>query len=392
VQRTETDVLPLVGRFWAWHVMNLLAMDWLQELRERRLAAYAVSLLAVAAATILTQLIPPLHLTPEVLFFAAIVVAACLGGKGPAAVAIVLSTITVDFFLIAPKFSLLSDLADIVRLFTLAAVAFVVCYLQENYHRAAARLREANEVLEARVAQRTADLAAANASLTGEVQVRLEAEAALKESETNLRLALDTTETSLREKEILNRELNHRVKNNLQVVTSLLSLQATRIDDPRCRELFKECQQRVRAIALVHTRLCASSNLASIDLAVYFRQLVQELLRSYRVEVDETPLSIDRLIPCALIVNELVCNAFKYAFPAGQSGEVRVEVHRAGDNIQLTVADDGVGFRPLEPSRRGVGLQIVQALVDQLAGRLEWTNGRGSAATITFPQRNPTIT
>src|SRR5262249_48919891 len=155
---------------------------------------------------------------------------------------------------------------------------------------------------------------------------------------------------------------------------------------------------RVRAIALVHQRLCGAASLANIDLATYFQQLVQELFRSYfvgtgkvtpRVFVEETAMNIDRLVPCALIVNELVCNAFKYAFPNGASGEVLVELHRLRDHINLKVADDGVGFSPHSTSTNsGAGLQIVQALVEQLSGQIQWSNGRGAAATITFPAMN----
>ncbi len=149
---------------------------------------------------------------------------------------------------------------------------------------------------------------------------------------------------------------------------------------------------------MVHQRLCGAANLANIDLATYFEQLVQELFRSYfvgtgtvtpHVFVEETALNIDRLVPCALIVNELVCNAFKYAFPDGASGEVDVELRRVQNQINLKVADDGIGFSPETGSQAsGAGLQIVQALVDQLAGQLQWSNGCGAAATITFPAMN----
>ena len=194
------------------------------------------------------------------------------------------------------------------------------------------------------------------------------------------------------------RELNHRVKNNLQIISSLLSLQRTRIPDRRCQELFSECQHRVRAIALAHQRLCGGPSLANIDLAAYFDQLVRELSHSYcvgpghvtpRVVVEDTVLGVDHLVPAALIVNELVCNAFKYAFPDGRSGEVRLEVQRKEGNVRLIVADDGIGFSPEKSaSQDSVGLQIVQALVDQLSGKLSWTNGRGTCATITFPEIN----
>jgi two-component sensor histidine kinase len=375
--------------------MGVRDIEWFPKLRNHRLVAYLMSVLAVGTATLITHLIPPLHEAPTDLYFAAIVATAWLGGRGPAILATILSTLAVDFFIIPPIFSILIDLSDVIRFAIFAFVAMLICSLQEGYQRAAIRLREANSVLEARVRERTAELATANKSLLREIQEKRSAAAALIESESKLRLALGHTEMSLKDKEILIRELNHRVKNNLQIITSLLSLQRSRLEDPASRELFKECQNRVRAIALVHQRLCGAANLANIDLAAYFQQLVQELHSSYcggngtispRVEVDEMSLNIDHLIPCALIVNELVCNAFKYAFPQGQSGQVCVDVHRKQGQVSLTVADDGIGFSPCDPlERKGVGLQIVQALVDQLSGKIEWANGRGTSATVSFP-------
>ncbi len=335
---------------------------------------------------------------PTDLYFAAIAVTAWKFGRGPAILATIISTLAVDYFIIPPIFSILFDIADVTRFFIFAFVALLICYLQDQYRVIANRVREANDVLESRVRERTAALATANQSLMIEVRERQATEAALLESEGKLRRALDSAEFSLQEKVVLNRELNHRVKNNLQIINSLLSIQASRLKDSGNREILKECQHRVRAIALVHQRLCGGTNLAQIDLAAYFRQLVQELFRSYfvgtgkvtpRIAVDETAMNIDRLVPCALIVNELVCNAFKYAFPEGQSGEVRVEVHRDQNNVCLTVADDGIGFSPTDSTRRDrVGLQIVQALVEQLSGKIQWENGRGTSATIIFPAMN----
>src|SRR4029077_7320647 len=134
------------------------------------------------------------------------------------------------------------------------------------------RLREANEALDARVKERTADLAESNEHLRMEIYERQAAENALLQSEANLRQALGNAEHSIKEKEVLNRELNHRVKNNLQIICSLLSIQANRMKDRGNQEIFKECQHRVRAIALVHQRLCGAANLANIDLATYFEQ------------------------------------------------------------------------------------------------------------------------
>jgi two-component sensor histidine kinase len=362
---------------------------------ERVVRAYGVSVLGVGVAVVLTEALPALHPTPTVLFFAAVAAAAWLGGKGPAILATLLSILTVDFLFVHPRFSLLSSLADLVRFGAFTLVALLIWYLQDRYQRIAAEVRHANDVLELRVQERTADLTTANALLTAEIEERRRAESALQESEAKLRVAVGTTETALREKEVLLRELQHRVKNNLQIISSILSLQGSRIDDRGDRELFKECQQRVRAIAAVHEKLFRAPNLATFDLVAYLDELVQSLLRVYCVDsgavvpkvVVEAALGIESIIPCALIVNELVCNAFKYAFPEGRSGEVRVELRRGNGQVRLTVADDGIGSPAGAPRGTGVGQQIVQSLVEQLSGRLEWGNGCGTSATVTFPEQ-----
>ncbi|HTQ40797.1 MAG TPA: histidine kinase dimerization/phosphoacceptor domain -containing protein [Pirellulales bacterium] len=367
-------------------------------IQKHRFLAYSISVLSVAVASAVTFYVEPLHEAPTDLYFAAIVVTAWLCGKWPAILATALSTLAVDYFIIPPIFSILLDFADLTRFVIFASVALSICYLQDRYKQAANRLREANDVLEARVQERTATLATANEALLNEIKERQAAEDALIQSEANLRLALGSTELSLKEKEVLNRELNHRVKNNLQIISSLLSIQSSKIQGRENQEIFKECQHRIRAIALVHQRLCGAANLTSIDISDYFGKLVQELFRSYyvgrgqvtpHVTVEALALGIDRLVPCALIVNELVCNAFKYAFPDGKSGEVSVELRRADDRISLSVRDNGIGFSPKQaPQRSSVGLQIVRALVDQLSGELQWTNGCGTGATVTFPEIN----
>jgi two-component sensor histidine kinase len=377
--------------------MNVSPRDLLAQAWSRRFA-YAVCVLGVVAATVVTDALPPLHATPNILFLVVVVATAWYGGRGPAIAAIILSALAVDFFLVPPIYSVLTSVADVMRLIEYALVAVFILHLQSRYQQIAVRLHEANDVLETRVAERTADLAMSNESLHREVRDRQEAEAALRSSEANLRRSLDETAASLREKEILLRELNHRVKNNLQIISSLLSLQRTRIPDRRCQDLFAECQHRVRAIALAHQRLCGGPSLANIDLATYFDQLVRELSHSYcvgpgqvtpKVIVENTVLGVDHLVPTALIVNELVCNAFKYAFPEGRSGEVRLEVQRRDGIVNVTVTDDGIGFSPESlSSQNSVGLQIVEALVDQLSGTLCWANGRGTRATITFPENS----
>jgi two-component sensor histidine kinase len=326
----------------------------------RTLRAYTFGLLGVGLAAALTHFVAPLQSTPTVLFFAAVVVTAWLGHKGPILVTVLLSSAIVDWWFVEPTLSLLTSIADVVRFSVFALVALSIHYLDRRSRRTAKQLRETNVHLEARVRDRTTEL-----------------------------------ESSLREKEVLYRELQHRVKNNLQVITSLLSLQKSRISDESCQQLFQECQSRVRAIAIVHQRLCGSPNGTGVDLTSYFRQLVQELMQCYsvgtgsiqgQVVAEDLALPVDSLIPCALIVNELVCNSLKYAFPDGRQGRVRVELHRRNGEVCLSVADDGIGYSYSgESIPRGIGLQIVDVLVKQLSGSLRWENESGTKVTIAFP-------
>ena len=286
---------------------DLVGQRFVWTISAATIVGYAMGTLNVAIATALTYFLPPRNGRPADRF----VFRRDRGyrlevARGPAILATIISTLAVDYFIIPPIFSILFDIADVTRFFIFAFVALLICYLQDQYRVIANRVREANDVLESRVRERTAALATANQSLMIEVRERQATEAALLESEGKLLRALDSAEFSLQEKVVLNRELNHRVKNNLQIINSLLSIQASRLKDSGNREILKECQHRVGAIALVHQRLCGGTNLAQIDLAAYFRQLVQELFRSYfvgtgkvtpRIAVDETAMNIDRLVP-----------------------------------------------------------------------------------------------
>ena len=200
---------------------------------------------------------------------------------------------------------------------------------------------------------------------------------------------------SLLEKETLLREIHHRVKNNMQVVSSLLSLQASNVEDERHRTLFEECQTRVRTMALIHEKLYSTGNLASLDVADYLRDLLQMLARSYmpsragiRVELHVEPLSFDMqvAIPVGLILHELVTNAFKHAF-RGTGGNLRVALVGIGeDRHRLEVADDGIGLpEDFDPDRtRGLGSRMVRSLVRQLDGTLAVHRERGTRFVIEF--------
>ena len=187
--------------------------------------------------------------------------------------------------------------------------------------------------------------------------------------------------TSLAEKEVLLKEVHHRVKNNLQFVSSLLALQSAKIKDPKLASAIKESQQRVRAMALMHEQLYRGPNLASIPIARHITALCADLCRSYSVDPDrialdlrvaDMPLDLDRAIRCGLIVNELVSNAIQHAFPAGRRGRVTVRLDAIGGYYELAVSDDGVGLPAgLDPLHTpSLGLQLVADLADQLGGAL----------------------
>jgi two-component sensor histidine kinase len=199
----------------------------------------------------------------------------------------------------------------------------------------------------------------------------------------------DQMTLSLREKEVLLREIHHRVKNNLQVVSSLLSLQADRVPaDAEVAHLVAESQSRIRSMALVHESLLQSATMASIEMRPYARRLTEELGAScapsgrVRIELaaDDLRLGIDRAVPCGLILNELITNALKHAFPGDRAGVVRVVVRGDSRRLTLSVEDDGVGLPDgADPAEaRTLGLRLVQALAEQLGGTLAVGRGPGT--------------
>jgi two-component sensor histidine kinase len=203
--------------------------------------------------------------------------------------------------------------------------------------------------------------------------------------------------SSLREKVLLLQEVHHRVKNNLQIICGLLNMQSAAIDDPRLVSALEESQKRILSMAMIHEMLYASSNLNDIDFAEYTRLLSAEVSHSYGVdparirltfELEPVYLKIDPAIPCGLILNELLSNAFKHAFPNSGSGEVRVSLRTQDSCIRLAIEDTGVG---LPESRAGIevktlGLRIVNILTRQLDGCMEITSNCGAQFVLRFPQ------
>jgi two-component sensor histidine kinase len=210
----------------------------------------------------------------------------------------------------------------------------------------------------------------------------------------------DALRTSLGEKEVLLKEVHHRVKNNLQIIASLLDLQANSITDRGTAEMLRESRNRVRSMALIHEHLYGTDELARIDLPDYIRDLCSSLASSYSMnqvavtsQVDDLAFDIDTAIPCGLVINELVSNALKYAFDKA-GGTVRVELRKAPDaepGFVLTVTDDGVGL-PAEADPNdssSLGLQLVSALVRQLRGDLTCVRDGGTQMRIHFGKPSP---
>jgi len=203
---------------------------------------------------------------------------------------------------------------------------------------------------------------------------------------------------SLREKEVLLREIHHRVKNNMQVISSLLNLQARHIEDPAVLEMFQESQRRIRSMALVHEKLYLSKDLSNIEFSQYIQSLALHLFHSYQVDsnliklktdMEKIFMNINTAIPCGLIVNELISNALKHAFPNGRGGEILIELRRTeGDKFLLIVSDTGIGFPDSLDFRNTttLGMQIITMLVEQLDGRIELSRQQGSSFKITFEE------
>lgn len=246
----------------------------------------------------------------------------------------------------------------------------VHCFSDVTTQRKAAEsLESLNEDLESRVKKRTAQLRHLNEKL----------------------------QLSVQEKETLLKELHHRVKNNLQVIASLLRLQSSYVQNPQDRELFKDSENRVRSMSLIHEKLYRSQEMGEVNAQDYLYTVVNNLVSSYgisseRIKIDfnleSIALDVDTAIPCGLIVNELVSNCFKYAFSERSAGTVKVEFAQK-DNayINFCVEDNGRGLPQdfdLEQIN-SLGLQLVQNLVEQLEGELTIIGNQGTQIQITFP-------
>ncbi len=198
------------------------------------------------------------------------------------------------------------------------------------------------------------------------------------------------------EKETRLQEIHHRVKNNLTVITSLLSLQARHIKDERARAALKECENRVRSIALLHARLYHSKNMEKVEFPAYVRGLVGGFHELYGIdrdalvidsEIENIAVDLGIARPCGLKIHELVSNAIEHAFPRKKKGRITISFLKTSDSARLSVRDDGAGIPEhvdyMNPE--SLGLELVHALVEQLRGTLYVESRDGTAFTITFP-------
>lgn len=235
------------------------------------------------------------------------------------------------------------------------------------------------ETLANLVKERTIDLERSNVLLEEEIQVREEAE--------------KNIQASLAEKEVLLREVHHRVKNNLQIIVSLLSLQSRYIEDEKTLDALKESQNRVKAMAIIHEKLYKSEDMSSIDMGSYTDMLTRHLFQFYGVipgrihlvvDVRKMKVTINTAIPLGLIINELFSNALKYAFPEGRNGEITISAKKDRDGILLVFRDNGIGLPEGFDWKEShsLGLRLVLTLVEQLSGTIDLDRSSGTAYTI----------
>lgn len=201
---------------------------------------------------------------------------------------------------------------------------------------------------------------------------------------------------SLREKDVLLVEIHHRVKNNLQIISSMLKLQGRRIQNDEARSVLDRCCDRVRSMALIHDKLYHSKNVSAIDFGEFLPELANDLLHSHgihpgrislKLECKRALLTLESAVPCGLIVNELISNAFKHAFPQDRKGEILLKFEEiAGNRLQLIVADNGVGASEQQVYAPGgkLGLELVRSFVRQLSGELEEDYSSGARFSVTF--------
>jgi two-component sensor histidine kinase len=212
---------------------------------------------------------------------------------------------------------------------------------------------------------------------------------------TDQKAAEENIRQSLKEKEVLLKEVHHRVKNNLQVISSILNLQSSYVKDKKSLDLLLESQNRIKSMAFVHESLYQTKDFSNINFSSYVENICSNLVHSYsnpeyppqlKMDLDSIQLNLDTAIPCGLIINELISNALKYAFKGKESGALQVELKSLGEKLRIVISDNGKGlpenidFRNTE----SLGLQLVVTLVEQINGKIVLETKKGTKFTIEF--------
>ena len=214
---------------------------------------------------------------------------------------------------------------------------------------------------------------------------------------TERKISEDKINYSIKEKNVLLKEIHHRVKNNMQIISSLLSLQTNYIDDNIALDVLKESQNRVKTMAMIHEKLYQSNDFVNIKFDDYILRLVSDLFYSYNIQedhikqviqVEDVKLNIETAVPCGLIISELVSNSLKYAFPKGKNGKMLVSLKRQHNKYELTISDNGIGFPGDLDFRntKSLGLQLVNNLVEQIDGEITLDYSQGTKFTIIFKE------
>ncbi len=273
-----------------------------------------------------------------------------------------------------------------------------VGYLAEAFNKMVDKIEETNiemeiinEGLEKRVQDRTIELEGALDSLQKAL------DSLKKENEVRKKAEQEISE-SLKEKEVMLKEIHHRVKNNLQIVSSLLFFQSKKISDRQTLEIFRDGENRVKSMALIHEKLYQAEDLANIDFKEYVKNLATFLFQSYGIDrtkfnlknnVKDVKLDIDTAVPCGLIINELITNSFKHGFKGKDSGKIVIDMHHdENDKLFLKVSDNGIGIpKGLDIKKvDSLGLRLVENLTIQLCGNIKYYNNNGTTVEIVFKE------
>ena len=250
------------------------------------------------------------------------------------------------------------------------------------------RLIDHNDLVKSIMQEKTSELTELEKAIQEEINIRGGNEKARVSGN-------ERSESSIKEKEVLVKEIHHRVKNNLQIISSLLNLQSGYIKDKNFIEIFKESQNRVRSMALIHEKLYQSKDMSQINFSEYVSELVSNLFGSYGLnsalivfhqEINNILMAMDIAINLGLIINELVSNAFRHAFTGIKKGNLYIRIKKNKQKYELTVEDDGIGFPSGIDFRKtkSLGLQLINSLVEQIGGEIFLFRDNGTKFVIKF--------